>query len=307
MMSPQDVLGSDLPGRIYKHHEATRDDWRRDHLGASIIGGPCDRAIWYSWRWAQAPKHDGRLLRLFETGQLAEDRIIKELQGIGIDVTSQQYKVTFCDGHGGGSLDGVGQGFSESNAHHVLEFKTHGQKSFDSLLKDGLQKAKPMHYTQMTMYMGLAGLDRAYYIAVNKNTDEIYAERIKLDRQHFEAMLKRAESIVASKLPPARMTDNPAYYLCKFCDYSTMCHAQDVPAVNCRTCCHASPVHHGKWICEKDGGDLSGAFQREACSSHLFIPHLLNQEAVTSGNDWIQYNTWTNGPDHTKSKEYRPC
>ena len=35
----------------------------------------------------------------------------------------------------------------------------------------------------MQSYMHLAGLERAFYLAVNKNTDELYQERIRYDAE----------------------------------------------------------------------------------------------------------------------------
>jgi CRISPR/Cas system-associated exonuclease Cas4 (RecB family) len=293
-----------LAQSIYDWHKSRQEDWRRDHLGASIIGGQCERAIWYAWRWCKAPDHEGRLLRLFETGQLAEDRLVKELQGIGIEVTRRQDSFQFCNGHGGGSIDGAGQGFRESGAHHILEFKTHSQSSWADLVAKGVQKSKPQHYIQMTIYMGLSGIDRSYYIAVNKNTDEIYTERIKLDRLLFDEVMNKADRIVSATMPPDRMTTNPAFYVCKMCQFASICHAKGIPEINCRTCCHSSPANNGKWKCYFGGQFIDSASQRQACKNHIWIPQLLNQQPIDAGDDFIKYETWTNGPRHIKSVDY---
>jgi hypothetical protein len=49
---------------IYAAYEAAADNGYRAHLGASLIGTECERAIWYSFRWATRARHTGRLLRL---------------------------------------------------------------------------------------------------------------------------------------------------------------------------------------------------------------------------------------------------
>src|ERR1700676_754460 len=83
----------------------------RMHLGASVIGHECARHIWYSFRWVKANMFDGRMLRLFERGQLEEDRIDKLLFGIGFKIrtinpdTNKQYQIVGAHGHYGGSLD----------------------------------------------------------------------------------------------------------------------------------------------------------------------------------------------------------
>ena len=32
------------------------DDGLRQHLGASLIGKPCERALWYTFRWTTLKK-----------------------------------------------------------------------------------------------------------------------------------------------------------------------------------------------------------------------------------------------------------
>ena len=36
------------------------EDGLRPHLGASIIGRACDRALWYGWRWTSRAAHEAR-------------------------------------------------------------------------------------------------------------------------------------------------------------------------------------------------------------------------------------------------------
>ena len=71
---------------IYAAYEAASDSGYRAHLGASLIGTECERAIWYSWRWATRARHAGQLLRLFQTGHMAEARFVADLRRIGVTV-----------------------------------------------------------------------------------------------------------------------------------------------------------------------------------------------------------------------------
>lgn len=295
-MNLSEYIGSPIPAMIYKYHEANTSDWRRPHLGASIIGRKCAREVWYSFHWCKAPSFDGRMLRLFETGQLAEDRIVKELEGIGIEVYGQQKVISILP-HFGGSCDGIGKGFPESRAPHVLEFKTHNRKSFETLQSKGVQESKPEHYVQMQIYMGGLGLDRAYYIAVNKDTDEIYAERVRFDKELFTGYVGKARMIIDAQTVKdfPKIADNPARFECRFCNYKNMCHGRDVPEVNCRTCLHSTAAPDGTWTCARHGGAIPVDFQREACEDHLFIPDILGMEVTGAGDDWVSYeNGWTN-------------
>ncbi len=57
--------------QIYEHYVKSAVVMKpRKHLGASQIGHPCLRYLWYQFRWCAESKtsFDGRMLRLFETG-----------------------------------------------------------------------------------------------------------------------------------------------------------------------------------------------------------------------------------------------
>ena len=263
-------------------------------LAAQIIGRPCDRELWYSFHWVSDSQHPGQLLRLFQTGHLAEPRFVQELRNIGVTVfdadpaTGKQFRVSACDGHFGGSFDGVGQGFVEApKAWHLIEMKTHNEKSFNNLVKKGVKEAKPEHFIQMQSYMFLAKpqLERAFYIAVNKNTDELYGERIKLDKTIGKATIDKASAIIASDKPLSKISEDPSWYQCKFCTHSPICHGQEAPHVNCRTCLHSTPVEEGAWHCVRHDRPIPRSVQKTGCELHLYNPYLLEQfaEPIDSG------------------------
>ncbi|UYM16225.1 PD-(D/E)XK nuclease family protein [Endozoicomonas euniceicola] len=293
---------------IVKHYEDNQGATFRAHLGGSVIGRPCDRALWYSFRWATHVSHNGQLLRLFQTGHLAEERFVNDFRSIGIKVfetdpqTGTQFRVGACNGHFGGSFDGVGIGFVEApKTWHLIEMKTHNDKSFNTLLKKGVRDAKPEHFIQMQSYMFLAKpqLLRAFYIAVNKNNDALYGERIKLDQDIGKATINRAQAIIASDRPLKKISTDPSWYLCKFCDHHAICHRQQAPEVNCRTCLHSTPVENGEWHCALYDLKIPSYQQKNGCDAHLYIPYLLGQfaEPVDSGENWIRYRLKVNGKE----------
>lgn len=237
--------------------EAAQNKEHRRHLGASIIGNPCSRQLWLGFRWCTAVEHKGRLLRLFNRGKKEEDRILEWLQAAGIQIwqndpaTGAQFRITGYKGHFGGELDGVGKGVIDGGPY-LLEFKTHNDKSFVEMVRDGLQKSKFTHYVQMQMYMGAMKLPQGVYLAVNKNTDELYAETVVYDADTFQAYSKRAEEIIDAPEPPPRISRDPTYYLCKWCEHHAICHQDKAPQVNCRTCYASTPIEGGVFQCEKD-------------------------------------------------------
>src|SRR5690606_12341698 len=219
---------------IYADYEARQGDGFRDHLGASIIGKSCARALWYDFRWVTPSCHSGRLLRLFETGQLEEDRMVRNLRATGATVlevdpdTGRQFRVEAHGGHFGGSLDGVALGLLEApKTWHVLEFKTHSGRSFPELAAKGVALAKPQHAAQMQVYVHLTSITRALYVAVCKDTDALHIDRIPADPAEGERLLEKAQLIIHAQHPPERIREDPAWFECRMCPHHGRCHGED--------------------------------------------------------------------------------
>lgn len=234
------------------------DEGFRSHLGASMIGKACDRQIWYGFRWFRKPNFSGRMLRLFNRGHLEEARFIAMLIATGYQVYQQdakgnQFRISDVGGHFGGSGDGVVIGIPDVPAGipALLEFKTHGSKSFAKLVKSGVQTAKPEHYAQMQTYMRKMGLQYALYGAVCKDDDELHMEIIKLDERVADYYISRGRTIILRQDPPPPIQNaSPGLFECRYCDYKEICHDHDEPARNCRTCVNAVAREDGTWWCE---------------------------------------------------------
>lgn len=251
------------------------NDGFRSHLGASLIGGECGRAIWYGFRWFQKSKFSGRLLRLFNRGHLEEGRFIAILLSVGIHVYQQdengnQFRISDFGGHFGGSGDGIAIGFPElpEGSYALLEFKTHNDKSFQKLKKEGVKKAKPEHFIQMQMYLHKMGLFYAMYMAVNKNDDEIYAEIVVIDKYTAPQFLDRAEKLIFSVAAPDRINENSSWYQCKYCDYADICHKGALPEMNCRSCIYSNPQRDGIWYCRLKDCSLDKQAQLNGCDQY---------------------------------------
>jgi hypothetical protein len=308
---------NDLVAQLYSWRASRQDAGWRGHLGASVIGGACDRSLWYTFRWCTRSEFSGRILRLFDRGQREEAVFVEELRGIGCEVhdgeNGTQFRVSFCAGHVGGSLDAAILGVPEApKTWHVGEFKTHGSKSFRTLQRDGVQKANPEHYAQMLVYMLGTGMTRALYLAVNKDTDELYAERIHTDANEARRLVARAEQLVVAAVPPTRIADDASWWQCKFCNHSGVCHAGKIPAVNCRTCLHATPEMDGdgRWSCAAWHNDPPIGAQRFGCPRHAYLPCLLASqwEQVDATDSGVVYadgdgRRWEQGPGGISSAE----
>lgn len=272
-------------GNLYRHYleqvlphigDAYRQDEKpfRSHMGASQIGGKCARQIWYGFHWVTEPDFPGRVLRLFNRGHLEEGRFIALLLMIGCQVYQQdnegnQYRISHAGGHAGGSGDGIVVGLPDlpPGTAALSEFKTHGEKSFNDLKKNGVRQSKHEHYVQCNVYARKMGLDISFYLAVNKNTDELYAELLPLDIETADRFLDRMDKLVFMQEAPQKISQSPSWYECKFCDFRNVCHKKKPPAINCRTCIHANPEPDGTWSCNVGFGavEIDTDAQLAAC------------------------------------------
>jgi hypothetical protein len=262
----------------------------RPHLGASIIGKACEREIWYSLHWADKKKFDGRMIRLFQTGHLAESRFVAELKGIGATVWQQtedgkQFGFKAMAGHFSGSVDAVADNLPGIEGPALVEMKTHGDKSFQWLKQNTVGVAKPDHLAQMQIYMGYLGLENALYLATNKNTDELYSEIVPFDKALFDELFARAHRILSSSNPPGRMAD-PKCFDCTYCSFASICRGTEIPLDNCRTCASSTvDLDDGGWICERKQAKPETELQEIGCGDHLFIPSLLENFATPIGGN----------------------
>ena len=296
---------------IYQSYVNNNGDYRRDHLGASVIGQECERKIWYGFRWCTNPNFDGRMLRLFATGYSQEKRLLQDLKEAGISVydrdpeTGSQIHYTDFGGHYSGSLDAIAKGFPEApETYHVVECKTMSTKTFNQLKAKGVKLIKFEHFCQMQVYMGWAGLDRAFYLAVCKETDELYGERVYFDKSIADRLRIKADRVVFANTPLHKITDDIDNFRCRYCEHKYTCHDTKLPEVNCRTCAFADVIDSG-WKCARDGHVLEPLAQREACPRHVFIPDLVPLTQTDADNDkgWIMYGDITNGLGATASKD----
>jgi hypothetical protein len=287
-------------------------------LRASSLGGPCERALWYSFRWADLPEpFEPRITRLFDTGKREEIRVLQDLRVAGIKVHDStvdedggrvQFSIEFGNGHGKGSVDGVLENLPRGpdpvsgeprfyKAPHLLEIKTHSLKSFEELHKKGMRLSKPQHYAQMQLYMRGLHLDRGLYWATCKDTDHIYLERVRLDVEEVTALDARAQRIVFDTGIPNRIfddIDNKVAWVCRQCSHRGLCHYKEHPVRrNCRTCISSTPQIGGGWHCARWGTDIDEERQRAGCPSHLYLPWLIPGEQLDAGVDGEGNLIWT--------------
>jgi hypothetical protein len=225
--------------------------------------------------------------------------------------TGKQFKVYSIGGHVRGKLDGKVYGLPEApKTWHVLECKSHNDKNFKEVVKKGIKVAKPSHWWQCQKYMELTGLDRCLYIAVNKNTDELHAERIEYDFAAVVQLNVRLERIITQNVAPGRICEDPNKYPCIFCRHKAVCHREAFGRQHCRSCLHSTPMvtlgdTSAPWLCEKFGRTLSVDEQRAGCHAHLYLPDVVPGYQEDSGDDWVSY-TLSDGSGWTDQEKKPP-
>lgn len=253
-------LISQMEAEIDRSCRDTMQDGPRKHLGASVIGDPCSAKLWNDFRWLHQEKFEGRMLRLFDRGKREEFEFVKMLRSIGFEIKEfddeekqEQFRISGCNGHYGGSLDAQARAPERYQIKDwlivVAEFKTHGEKSFAKLKADKMRISKPMHYIQMCCYGHAYKRQFGLYFAVNKNTDEYYLEIVELNWSVANSALLKANRIINSQTQPQKIATTKTFFQCKYCHYSPICFDGALPEKNCRSCKFAVPGPNGKWEC----------------------------------------------------------
>lgn len=287
------VLEASLKKQIYKLYEKENKETARvsNGLGCAEVGQACNRRCWFSFHWLRKEPIEGRILRLFDTGKMEEERVIQELKKLGanfLHATDEQWRVEKFGGYLSGYLDGL---MMFRGQLYVLEIKTHNKNSFEKLQKQGLMSAKPEHFMQLLLYVGLTNEESKFsqqasglYVAVNKDNDEIYVEEVDFDEDLYERGIEKASDIIFSLRPPEKISDKPDSYHCKFCPFNNSCHFSEnltPQPKHCRSCAFFQMNRYNEEVsayCLFHMKGLSLDEQKQGCDSHVFIPELVGFE-----------------------------
>ena len=151
----------------------------------------------------------------------------------------------------------------------------------------------------MQIYMHLTGITRALYVAVCKDTDALHIERVAADDDAAERLLAKAGRIIYAPRPPARISEDPAWFECRFCDHhDALPWRRGVPrSPAARACMRRRSRAAGTAPAMTRCGDRRSS--AVACAKHLFIPDLVPGEVADAGEDHVVYRmrmaaTWVN-------------
>lgn len=212
------------------------EEKRRDYLGASAIGGPCERRLQYDLM--QTPYDDGwrystKTLRIFERGHMMESAAAIWLADAGFRLTQTAKDggpIGFRSANGlfAGHVDRVITGGPDGVAYPLIwEHKAVGAKSWKAIADKGVAKAKPEYADQIAIYQAYTDLiNPALFQATNADTMEIYLELVPFDLDRAQDASDRAVAIIQDTKAGAwrpRCTDDPDYWACRDCPFAIRC------------------------------------------------------------------------------------
>ena len=206
---------------------------RRDYLGASVIGHPCDAYCAMELHgWPTLKK--ASTIRAGTLGSVIEYMVIQELRDAGFivtandPVTGEQFEFTF-PAHGGVFLchpDGFIAVYGED---YVLEVKSAKHSRFTKIVNNGVKRADPIYYDQVTAAMGLSSVHKAVFIVRDKDGGETHCEILELDPFHWSYIQTKIDRILGGECQ--KISSTPEYYRCKQCDRARWCWGRGAPPV----------------------------------------------------------------------------
>ncbi len=212
---------------------------RRSYLGASQIGETCERKLWYGLR-PDMPRarFPASVLKRFEDGHRGEDVMAERLRlvpGVELwtadDQTGEQFGFTDLGGMFSGHIDGVILGLLQApETPHIWEHKQvekldefrKAKRSFGD--KQALQAWNQTYYAQAVIYMDYFDLTRHYLTVSSAGGRETDSCRTEANPAMAEALRGKAKRIIEAASPPARISERPEHFKCKWCDFRDTCH-----------------------------------------------------------------------------------
>jgi len=202
---------------------------KRDYLGGSEIGQPCERRLAYSYHGEPREPFPGRPLRRFRMGHLHEAETVAWLQGAGFAIKHTQAGFSLAGGRFKGHIDGVAALGGPLDLPYPLLFEHKVMKSaiWRAYVKHGVQKEHPTYYAQLQIYMRQFALKHALFMALNTDTSELHPELVPYDSAFAEGLIDKAARILTSKSAAdfPRIAQASTDFNCKWCPYREPCWA----------------------------------------------------------------------------------
>tara|TARA_Y100000310_G_scaffold311000_1_gene356832 strand:+ start:225 stop:1010 length:786 start_codon:yes stop_codon:yes gene_type:complete len=217
--------------------ENNKKETPREYLGASQLGEPCKRKLQYRYMRTEPDEgkgFSGQVLRIFQVGydfeELASAWLIRaDFNVLTHDKKGRQFGFDTLEGKIKGHIDGViTDGPVNWSYPFLWECKSANEKRWKDFKRNGVEKSNKVYYAQLMLYQAYMGLtdNPALFTVVNKNTQEIYFEKVpfnaKVAQQISDSAVDILKAVESNELMPrvAAKSDN---FLCKFCEFKKRC------------------------------------------------------------------------------------
>lgn len=213
----------------------TNSQPKRRYIGASSIGDPCARKLWYRYHTELPETFDASTIRNFNDGHVCEERmaaLLRRVPGITLWTHKEDGRQWgFEDGPFRGHYDGVILGLLQApKTPAVWEHKSANEKKYAELAKlksldekTALREWNGVYYSQAVINMHKAGLTRHYMTVSTPGLRDYMSVRTEENPAMAEALILKAKRIASAKEPPERI-GGPDYWLCKWCSFYGECH-----------------------------------------------------------------------------------
>lgn len=216
-----------------------RDEERRQYLGASMIGDPCARKIWYEYNNYPRDEISHIGLMAAQSGYFAEEITAKRLQSIeGIELIThnrhnKQIGFSAFDGKFKGHVDGLITGLLQApKRQHIWEHKDKDHKKFNEFKntkekfgeKNALENWNIIYFAQAQIYMHFLQCDRHYMTVSYAGGRKYESCRTEYQPEKAAQYIERAEKILNATQEPPRISDKRDFFMCRWCQFKDICH-----------------------------------------------------------------------------------
>jgi CRISPR/Cas system-associated exonuclease Cas4 (RecB family) len=213
---------------------------KRDYLGASLIGHACSRYIWYEINHYPKMPSKAEWLWAAEDGHRGEDVVANRLRLVnGIKLWThnekgEQYRWHALGGKFSGAPDGIIKGLLQApKKPHIWENKICNHKKFLEFQKvkyeygekRALEQWSPQYFAQAQVNLHYMQIDRHYTTVSYAGARDIDSCRTEYQPEVAERLVDKAERILQATTEPARVSDKPDFWQCRFCAFKEVCHA----------------------------------------------------------------------------------
>lgn len=264
-------------------------------LGAGEIGKECRRELFYKFRTVDKKDFDAKTLFIFESGHRAEDVVAEKLRLLPYielytvdpervedpNAHNKQIGIQAHLGHFKAYLDGMIKGIVEApQTWHTWENKCVEKDKFEKFKqlrdkygnKNTVENWNYVYHCQTVIGMYLMKQTRCFFTVSLPGVRDWTSCRVAEDKKLGESLFQKAHGVIFDNFNiPAKFSQNPESYGCKYCDYNDICHHGKIPLVHCKTCRYIKCTQNGQWQCMKTDKIISKhELLLNNCDNHIF-------------------------------------